>query len=111
MKALPCLDQRGVAYTSLPRPTKKVLDMSTYMQICLCSRFATSALGRAKFGVGSGEIYLDDLKCQGNETGLSFCKSNGYLVLFIQSFHYTYVIFSRCLTMESPGTELLTIMQ
>ncbi len=31
------------------------------------------ALSRATFGIGSGEIYLDDVQCVGTETGLVDC--------------------------------------
>ncbi|XP_078614542.1 uncharacterized protein LOC144883781 isoform X2 [Branchiostoma floridae x Branchiostoma japonicum] len=38
---------------------------------------ATSALDRAHFGEGSGPIWLDDLVCEGDESGLSECGHSG----------------------------------
>nr|XP_033798875.1 deleted in malignant brain tumors 1 protein [Geotrypetes seraphini] len=39
---------------------------------------ATSAPGKAHFGLGSGYIYLDNLKCTGREKYLSNCSNNGW---------------------------------
>ncbi|KAI8514232.1 Neurotrypsin [Branchiostoma belcheri] len=38
---------------------------------------AISALPLAHFGEGSGPVWLDDLVCEGNESGLSECGHNG----------------------------------
>lgn len=32
----------------------------------------------AKFGPGSGQIFLDNVQCKGNEPGLSFCRHRGW---------------------------------
>ena len=32
----------------------------------------------ARFGAGSGQIWLDDVKCQGNEPSIVYCKHNGW---------------------------------
>ena len=35
------------------------------------------AVRTAKFGSGSGEIWLDNVKCSGRERGLAVCPHNG----------------------------------
>ena len=32
----------------------------------------------ARFGAGSGQIWLDDVKCQGNELSIVYCRHNGW---------------------------------
>ena len=39
---------------------------------------ALSAPMMAHFGQGSGQIWLDDVSCTGNESSLSQCRHNGY---------------------------------
>ncbi|NXU59795.1 DMBT1 protein, partial [Turnix velox] len=39
---------------------------------------ALSAPTNAHFGQGTGNIYLDDVSCRGNETSLSQCGHNGW---------------------------------
>ncbi|XP_023812023.1 CD5 antigen-like [Oryzias latipes] len=39
---------------------------------------ALSALPLAYFGAGTGQIWLDDVLCKGNESDLSQCTHNGY---------------------------------
>ncbi|XP_030582239.1 uromodulin-like [Archocentrus centrarchus] len=41
-----------------------------------CGR-ARSALQNAAFGVGSGPIWLDDVRCFGNESSVTDCRHNG----------------------------------
>lgn len=36
------------------------------------------AYSNARFGVGTGEIYLDNLGCTGTEDGLVNCPNNGF---------------------------------
>lgn len=33
---------------------------------------------RSEFGAGSAQIYLDRLKCHGNEADVLLCSSRGY---------------------------------
>ena len=39
---------------------------------------ANSAPGAARFGAGSGNIWMDDVKCLGNESSLNNCKHSGW---------------------------------
>uniref|UniRef100_A0A8D1K461 SRCR domain-containing protein n=1 Tax=Sus scrofa TaxID=9823 RepID=A0A8D1K461_PIG len=42
-----------------------------------CGR-AVSALGKAHFGLGSGDILLDNIQCSGSESHLGQCPSSGW---------------------------------
>ena len=39
---------------------------------------ALSAPGNATFGQGAGQIWLDDVKCVGNETSITHCNHRGW---------------------------------
>uniref|UniRef100_A0A665TEX5 SRCR domain-containing protein n=1 Tax=Echeneis naucrates TaxID=173247 RepID=A0A665TEX5_ECHNA len=39
---------------------------------------ALGATGNAAFGEGTGEIFLDDLACSGNEGSFNECQHNGF---------------------------------
>ena len=39
---------------------------------------ATAAISRAIYGQGSGQIWLDDVKCVGTEQALGNCSHNGW---------------------------------
>ena len=39
---------------------------------------ALSALGAAALGQGTGQIWLDDVRCFGNETSISQCNHRGW---------------------------------
>ena len=38
----------------------------------------TAAPGNARFGLGSGRIFLDDVQCRGDEPSLQMCRHNGW---------------------------------
>ncbi|XP_075574010.1 scavenger receptor cysteine-rich domain-containing protein DMBT1-like [Pelecanus crispus] len=38
----------------------------------------TDAPGNARFGLGSGTIFLDDVQCRGDEPSLPMCRHNGW---------------------------------
>ncbi|KAM9612052.1 scavenger receptor cysteine-rich domain-containing group B protein-like, partial [Morphnus guianensis] len=38
----------------------------------------TAAPGNARFGPGSGNIFLDDVQCRGDESSLQMCRHNGW---------------------------------
>ncbi|NXH73673.1 DMBT1 protein, partial [Hydrobates tethys] len=38
----------------------------------------TAAPGNARFGLGSGSIFLDDVQCRGDEPSLQMCRHNGW---------------------------------
>ena len=37
-------------------------------------------MSRARYGQGSGPIFLDDVQCRGNESKISECRSDGIAV-------------------------------
>ena len=39
---------------------------------------AVSAPGSARFGAGSGQIWLDDVACSGSESSILYCRHNGW---------------------------------
>ena len=39
---------------------------------------AVSAPSNARFGAGSGRIWLDDVRCQGNEKSIANCQHRGW---------------------------------
>ena len=39
---------------------------------------AISAPGSARFGAGSGQIWLDNVACSGNERSIVYCRHNGW---------------------------------
>lgn len=48
-----------------------------YIMIMLTHRFAQDVHNNAYFGEGSGDIYLDDVGCNGNEANLIDCYHAG----------------------------------
>ena len=57
-------------------------DISDAEVVCRMLGFpgAEQAPGSAAFGQGEGNIVLDDVACQGDETNLGECSHPGYLV-------------------------------
>uniref|UniRef100_A0A8C6TXD9 SRCR domain-containing protein n=1 Tax=Neogobius melanostomus TaxID=47308 RepID=A0A8C6TXD9_9GOBI len=55
-------------------------DMDDARVVCrqLGHRNAVAARGYAHFGRGSGEIWMDDVRCTGDESRLSDCTHNGF---------------------------------
>ena len=55
-------------------------DMNGARVVCRQLGFsdAVSAPGSARFGAGSGQIWLDDVRCSGSETSIVNCRHEGW---------------------------------
>ena len=55
-------------------------DMTDANVVCrqLGFPFAAFAVGSARFGAGSGRIWLDDVYCSGSESSVADCKHRGW---------------------------------
>ena len=54
---------------------KAVYTQNTVLYLSHC--IAPTAYQSARYGAGSGPIYLDDVECYGNESSLQQCHHNG----------------------------------
>ena len=57
-------------------------DLNDATVVCRSLGFnsATNAPMSAAYGQGTGEIVLDDVRCNGAEANIAFCSHNGYTV-------------------------------
>ena len=52
-------------------------------ELCMFThQIGAVAFGNAHFGAGVGPIYLDDVKCSGSESKLSYCSSRSIIYCY-----------------------------
>lgn len=58
-----------------------IIRIQMYLNILSFHSSAETVVLAAGFGQGFGDIYLDDIRCNGSEADLIDCPSSGYVLL------------------------------